>query len=138
MQGGPTWTRIGTHFVSSRSRAIRRLTPEIAMALHEESIARFGGNAGIRDEGLLTSALERPRNLNAYTDETGIAPLAAAYGFGLARNHPFVDGNKRAALLAIAVLCSLNGLVFAPSQVDEVRVITSLAAGELTEAQLAD
>lgn len=74
----------------------------------------------------------------AYGDETNVATLAAGYGFGLARNHPFIDGNKRAALLAVAVFCSLNGVRFSPSQTDEVRVFTSLAAGELTEAQLAD
>ena len=62
--------------------------------------------------------------------------LAAAYGFGLARNHPFVDGNKRAALLAVAVFCSLNGVRFSPAQTDEVQVFTALASGDLTEAQL--
>lgn len=110
----------------------------MVVALHEESLARFGGTMGIRDYGLLASALERPRNLYHYSDQQSIAMLAAGYGYGLTRNHPFVDGNKRAALLAIAVFCSLNGLLFEPDQTDEVRVITSLAAGEFTESQLAD
>lgn len=124
--------------MSSRSRPIRWLTIAIVTALHDESIARFGGSAGIRDEGLLASALERPRNLHSYSGETGVTGLAAGYGFGLARNNPFVDGNKRAALLSIAVFCRRNAVLFAPRQIDEVRVITSLAAGELTESQLAD
>lgn len=108
----------------------------MSTALHEESITRFGGSPGIRDERLLESALERPRNLHAYEDAAGIPELAAAYSFGVARNHPFIDGNKRIALLAIAVFCSLNGVRFAPARADEVITITSLAAGELTETQL--
>ena len=124
--------------MSSPSSSPRWLSKAVVVALHEESLARFGGSAGIRDEGLLESALERPRNLYAYEGEEGVARLAAAYGFGIARNHPFVDGNKRAALLAVAVFCSLNGLRLSPSQVDEVRTITALAAGELTEQQLAE
>lgn len=122
----------------SSSSSPRWLSKSVVVALHEESLARFGGSAGVRDEGLLESALERPRNLHAYEGEEDVARLAAAYGLGIARNQPFVDGNKRAALLSVAVFCRLNGLRFSPSQVDEVRAITALAAGELTEQQLAD
>lgn len=108
------------------------------LALHDESVARFGGSAGLRDEGSLESAPERPRNLHAYGNEVRLSALAAGYGFGIARNHPFVDGNKRTALLSVAVFCRLNGQHFSPTQEDEVRFITALAAGELTEDKLAD
>lgn len=104
------------------------------VALHGESIARFGGVPGIRDEALLTAAL----SLRASQNEGPVPVLAAAYGYGLARNHPFTDGNKRAAILAIAVFCRLNGYRFAPGQEDEVRTILTLAAGDLSEQQLAD
>ena len=76
---------------------------EALLVLHEESVARFGGASGLRDEGLLDSALARPRNAYAYDPHRSIAQLAASYAFGLVRNHPFVDGNKRAALLALGV-----------------------------------
>src|SRR5680860_804489 len=124
--------------VNSPSKGLRWLTKAIAVALHDESIARFGGLPGVRDEGLIESALERPRNLHAYQSDATIPRLAAAYGFGLARNHPFVDGNKRTALLSVAVLCALNDLRFEPDLADEVRTITSLAAGEVSEEALAD
>lgn len=126
----------GMRSVSSPGKSLRWLSREMSTALHEESIPKFGGSPGIRDERLLESALERPRNLHAYEDAAGIPELAAAYSFGVARNHPFIDGNKRIALLAIAVFCSLNGVRFAPARADEVIMITSLAAGELTETQL--
>lgn len=127
-----------TPFVNSPSKDPRWLTKVIVVALHDESIARFGGLPGVRDEGLLESALERPRNLNVYQSDVAVPRFAASYGFGLARNHPFVDGNKRTALLSIAVFCALNGLSFEPEQADEVRTLTSLAAGEVSEEALAD
>lgn len=101
--------------------------------MHDESLARFGGTAGIRDPGLVESALARPRNLYAYEGVTDVARLAAAYGFGIARNHPFVDGNKRTALLVVAVFCAMNGRRFDPDQADEVRTIAAMSAGELSE-----
>ena len=125
------------HSVNLPNESPRWLSVEIVVALQEESIARFGGSAGIRDPGLLESALERPRNLHIYEDDSDVAKLAASYGFGLIRNHPFVDGNKRVSLLAVAVFCHLNSLRFAPTQIDEVRTFVSMAAGDMTEAQLA-
>lgn len=115
----------------------RWLTRAMLFALHEESIAVFGGLAGVRDEALLASALARPRHLLAYEPDVDLLRLAAAYGFGIARNHPFLDGNKRAAVLAIAVFLALNGRRFDPDELDEVRTIVALAAGELDEAALA-
>ncbi len=109
----------------------RWLTRAIVVALHEESLALFGGLQGIRDEGLLESALARPRNRYAYEPRVDLVRLAADYGFGLALNHPFVDGNKRVAVLAVAVFLTLNGLRFDPDEHDEVRAILALAAGEL-------
>lgn len=126
-----------TPSVSLPSNEPRWLTKAILLALHDESIARFGGVSGVRDDGLLESALARPRNLHAYHHETRIPQLAASYGYGLARNHPFVDGNKRAALLSIAVFIAVNGFSFEPDQADEVRMITALAAGNLSEEALA-
>jgi death-on-curing protein len=109
----------------------------MVVALHEESLAIFGGAAGVRDEGLLESALARPRNLLGYEPQADLVRLAASYGFGLAGNHPFVDGNKRVAVLAIAVFLAINGMDFDPDQADEVRAILALAAGDLDEPALA-
>lgn len=114
----------------------RWLTRAMVMALHQESLAIFGGLGGIRDEGLLESALARPRNLLAYEPGADLVRLAAKYGFGLARNHPLTDGNKRVSVLAVAVFLAINGLDFDPDEVDEVRTILALAAGELDEEDL--
>ena len=114
----------------------RWLTRAMVVALHEESLALFGGHGGVRDEGLLESALARPRNLLGYEPDADLVRLAAAYGFGLAHNHPFTDGNKRVAVLAVAVFLAINGMDFDPDEVDEVRTILALAAGELDEAAL--
>ena len=109
----------------------------MAIALHEESIARFGGTAGLRDVGLLESALARPENLHAYEDVVDVPTWAAAYGFAIARNHPFVDGNKRAAVLFTAVFAALNGLRFDPDQVAEVATFLALAEGTIEEPAFA-
>jgi len=109
----------------------------MVVALHQESLAVFGGQGGLRDEGLLESALARPRNLLGHEPEADLARLAAAYGFGLARNHPFMDGNKRIAVLAVAVFLAINGVDFDPDEVDEVRTVLALAAGEIDEGELA-
>jgi death-on-curing protein len=106
------------------------------LALHAESIVRFGGSAGIRDEGPLDSALGRAPNLLAY-DKPTLHDLAAAYGFGIVKNHPFVDGNKRAAFLASAVFLELNGCEFIASEVEVVLTFTELAASNVSEAKLA-
>ncbi|MFK7929417.1 MAG: type II toxin-antitoxin system death-on-curing family toxin [Myxococcota bacterium] len=115
----------------------RWLTKGVVRALHSELLTEFGGRGGVRDEGLLESALARPQSLLASQREVGLPRLAAAYGFGLARNHAFLDGNKRISVVSIAVFLSLNGLRFDPDELDEVRTIVALAAGELDEEALA-
>jgi death-on-curing protein len=106
------------------------------LAAHDDQLAEHGGGTGIRDQGLLESALARPRNLFAY-GEASLAKLAAAYAFGIARNHPFVDGNKRTALVAAEGFLGLNGFDLTATDVEAVSVFLSLAAGEMTEEQLA-
>lgn len=107
------------------------------LLLHEESLAMFGGARGMRDEGLLDSALARPVNQFLYQKVDDIAGIAAAYGFGIAMNHAFVDGNKRAAYLAKGLFISINGKRLRPDQVDAIQTILALAAGNLDEAGLA-
>lgn len=108
----------------------------VLRAAHDEQLAEHGGGAGTRDEGLLESAVARARNLAAY-GEPDLADLAAAYGFGIARNHPFVDGNKRTALVAIELFLLLNGAELQATDVECVLTILDLAAGKLDEAELA-
>jgi death on curing protein len=114
----------------------RWIAKKAVLLLHEESLARFGGATGLRDEGLLDSALARPQNTQAYNPQCTLADLAAAYAFGLAKNHPFVDGNKRTAFLAIGVFLSINGHAFVADQTDAIYTILALAAGEIDEASL--
>lgn len=109
---------------------------QLVVALHAESIAEFGGLNGIRDEGLLDSALARPRQLLAYGDPN-LFELAATYAFGIARNHAFVDGNKRTALAAADVFLQLNGFEIVVDEVQAVVAFQDLAAGEIDEAMLA-
>ena len=104
--------------------------------LHDESLALHGGVSGVRDEGLLESAVSRPLNLVAYGDPD-VAEIATAYAFGLARNHPFVDGNRRAAFLATGLLLALNGYRLVADQADATVAMLALAAGELDEASFA-
>ena len=108
----------------------------VIVAAHGEELAEHGGAAGIRDPGLLESALARAPNLAAYGDPD-VAALAAAYGFGIIRNHPFVDGNKRAALIATELFLALNGLELVVGDVECVVTILNLAAGDLEEAEFA-
>ena len=107
------------------------------LLLHEESLAMFGGARGMRDEGLLDSALARPVNQFLYEKADSLADLAAAYGFGIAKNHAFVDGNKRAAFMAIGLFLAINGKRLRADQVDAIQTILALAAGNLGEAGLA-
>ena len=107
------------------------------LLLHGESLAEHGGASGIRDEGLLDSALARPLNLVAY-GEPNLAALAASYGFGIAKNHPFVDGNKRAAFLAVGMSLFLNGQRLKVTQADATVMVLALAAGEIDEAAFAN
>jgi len=106
-------------------------------ALHGESVARFGGSDGTRDQGLLESALARPQNRAAYEDDASLFSLAADYCLGIVRNHPFLDGNKRTGILAAATFLSLNGYAFRPEETAIVQMIVGLAAGELEAAPLA-
>jgi death-on-curing protein len=111
------------------------LDVDIMIDLHAEQLALFGGPDGIRDQGMLESALGRP--INKFTDgETDLAALAAAYAFGIARNHPFVDGNKRAAFGAIIVFLGLNDVDFLAPPESATAIILSLAAGEVNEEGL--
>jgi death-on-curing protein len=107
------------------------------LLLHEESLATFGGATGLRDDGLLDSALGRAPNQWHYDKAVDFADLAAAYGFGLAKNHAFVDGNKRAAFLAIGLFLAINGKRLRADQADAIHTILNLAAGELAEPELA-
>ncbi len=102
------------------------------LLLHAESLAEHGGSAGIRDAGLLSSALARPLNLVAY-GEPDFADLAASYAFGLAKNHPFIDGSKRAAFLGAGLFLALNGFRLTASQLNATQAVLALAAGELSE-----
>jgi death-on-curing protein len=113
------------------------LDVELVLDFHAEQLALFGGAEGIRDRGLLESALARPINKFAY-GETNIAALAAAYGFGIARNHAVVDGNKRTALASMIVFLGLNGIDLDAPQEEATAIVLGLAAGEIPEEVLAN
>ncbi len=104
--------------------------------LHDESLSEHGGSAGLRDEGLLESALARPQHLEVY-GQPDLADLAAAYGVGLAKNHPFVDGNKRAAFLAVGIFLALNGHRLVATQAEAALAMLGVASGEIEEAAFA-
>lgn len=111
---------------------------DVLELLHSESIAEHGGADGLRDEGLFESALACPRNLFAYENVDDIVRLAASYAFGLAKNHAFVDGNKRIAFIACGLFLRLNGMRLVADQADATMTILSLASGAPDETQLAD
>lgn len=110
--------------------------PGTVLALHEQLLAAFGGSGGIRDEGLLDSALARPQNLLAY-GQPSLFELAASYAFGLVKNHPFVDGNKRTGFAVAVLFLELNGYRFQAREADATVQTLALAAGELEEAGFA-
>mgnify|MGYP001547602963 FL=1 len=112
------------------------LDPDILLAAHDEQLAEHGGPTGIRDIGLFESALARPQNLAAY-EKPDVAMLAASYAFGLAKNHPFADGNKRIALIALEYFLELNGYALAADDAHCVLAILALAAGDFDEKALA-
>lgn len=114
----------------------RWVNPRVALALHTEQLRAWGGGQGIRDEGLFESALARPRNLAAFGTPDAAA-LAASYAYGLAKNHPFVDGNKRAALVVCETFLNDNGFAMAASNAEVAVLFEDLAAGELSEEELA-
>ena len=109
---------------------------EVIVAIHEMQLAEHGGLEGVRDAGLLDSALGRPQNLAAY-EAPDAAALAAAYGWGISRNHPFIDGNKRTAFVAAELFLALNGQTLDANDSDCVTHMLALAAGDLDEASFA-
>ena len=108
------------------------LTRQLILAIHDEQLAEHGGSAGVRDEGLLESALARPLNRAGYGDPD-IAELAAVYAIGLVRNPPFIDGNKRTGFAALFMFLALNGADFEPPEVDATIAVLRLASGDLND-----
>lgn len=119
---GPTW---------------RWLDADVLRAIHHEQLAEHGGGTGVRDEGLFESAVMRPRNLAAYA-QPDVFELAAAYAVGLAKNHPFVDGNKRTAYVAMELFLWLNGLELLATDADCVITMLGVAASQISETELAN
>ncbi len=114
----------------------RWIDPRTLLLLHAETLAEHGGLPGLRDEAALEAALARPQHVHAYELKADAARLAAAYGFGLVRDHPFNDGNKRTGFLAIGLFLALNGYELVVDPVEAVETILALAAGHLTEENL--
>lgn len=110
---------------------------EVALAVHDRQLAEHGGGVGVRDAGLLDSALARPQNQWAYGVDD-ICALAAAYAFDIARNHPFIDGNKRTAWVLARLFLALNAVAILFDATDAIRTVLALAAGDLSEDELAD
>ena len=110
---------------------------EVVLAIHDEQLAEHGGQPGVRDRGLLESAIARPQNQFAYGEQS-IARLAASYAFGLSRNHPFLDGSKRTSLVVAELFLDLNSFEFIATDAQCVTTFLQLAAGDLTEDQLSD
>lgn len=108
----------------------------VVLAIHEAQLAEHGGIGGIRDQGLLESALARPYNLEAYGENADAAALAAAYGFGIARNHPFLDGNKRTAFVVMELFLNLNGWSLEADDAVCISMTLTLASGNLDEKML--
>ena len=108
----------------------------VLIAVHDSQLAEHGGGAGVRDHGLLASALSRPENLAAY-GEPDVADLAAAYGFGISRNHAFIDGNKRTGFVAAAMFLRLNGYKLVADDASKVLTMVAVSAGDITEAEFA-
>ncbi len=116
--------------------AIEWLSLPVVLAIHDEQLVAHGGSGGVRDIALLELALNRPLNKWNY-ENTELPELAAAYAYGIARNHPFVDGNKRTSLLAMYTFLGVNGIDFIVPEADAAAIILSLAAGEVSEESLA-
>jgi death on curing protein len=113
------------------------LNSAVIIAVHEAQLAEHGGGAGVRDHNLLSSALSRPHNLAAY-GQPDAADLAAAYGFGISRNHAFIDGNKRTGFVAAAMFLRLNGYKLVADDAGKVLTMLAVSAGDITEAEFAD
>ena len=122
----------------NKMSGIKWLLEETVYAIHKRQIAQHGGSDGLRDEGLLLSALARPQNLLAYSEKMpDISALAATYGFGIAKNHPFIDGNKRTALVVARTFLLLNGFNLDSTQEEKYLTFLKLAEGNLSEEELA-
>ena len=117
-------------------RRIRWIPDAAVRAMHAELLAEHGGRPGVRDAALLSSALARPRNRRVYGSSASLFDLAAAYGFGIVRNHPFIDGNKRLGLAVMYVFLEINGYRLDAPEVEAVDVMLRLAAGDLDEKWL--
>ena len=113
------------------------IDPIVIEAIHDAQLAEHGGLAGVRDAGMLASALARPTNLALYGDPD-VAALAAAYGYGISRNHAFIDGNKRTGFVAAELFCALNGYELIANDAECVLTMLAVAPGEITEAAFAD
>lgn len=112
------------------------LQRDVVVAIHEAQLAEHGGGSGVRDAGLLESALSRPENLAAY-GKPDLADLAAAYGYGISRNHAFIDGNKRTAFVAVELFLELNGFGLEADDAACVMIMLAVASGEIPEAEFA-
>ena len=110
---------------------------DVVLAIHEAQLAEHGGSPGVRDQGLLDSALARPQNLYSYGEHATLAQLAASYAVGIAKNHCFIDGNKRTAWVVCAVFLELNGIPVTADQASVVTMMLGVASGIVTEEQLA-
>jgi death on curing protein len=117
-------------------RSIRWIPEAAVRAMHAELIAEHGGVGGLRDPGLLSSAVARPKNRRAYGRSSSIFDLAAVYGTGMVRNHPFIDGNKRVAWMVIYAFLEMNGYRLEAPEVEAVGIMLALAAGEVDERSL--
>ena len=120
------------------SSKIAWILKDAVIGIHGRQIAEHGGSDGVRDEGLLLSALARPENLYAYGDDPDLADLAAAYAFGIAKNHPFIDGNKRTGLVLARTFLKINGADISASQDEKYATFLRLAEGSLSEEELAE
>ena len=114
----------------------RWLTTAVIFAIHSDQLDAHGGSSGLRDHGRLEAALERPRTRWSYEPDSSLPRLAAAYGYGIATNHPFVDGNKRVAFQAMYVFLGLNGLHIQASEPEVVSLMLSVASGAVDESEL--
>ena len=124
--------------MATRRRAPRWLSRVVVDAIHNDQLREHGGLPGIRDEHVLESALARPQQKWHYADRTDVPMLAAAYAFGLVRNHPYVDGNKRIGFLAMVTFLGMNGHAFSGTDADVVAEMLALADGTVSEDALAD
>ncbi len=117
---------------------IRFITVQQVKAIHQQQILTFGGSSGILDEGKLESAVFRAQNLANYNQDATLYDLAAAISWGIANNHPFVDGNKRTAFVVMAVFLEINGITVTGSEVDVVNIMLAVASNQISQEQLSD